>query len=101
MIWRNGYCLTGVFKREGTISVGKCNVINEKTNHVGENVRIEEEIGDGLTDGGYTRIVHEYQLWMATFVEAVTSSYAPCGGVLGVGYEAIFDFGDFDFLRMY
>jgi len=48
-------------------------------------------------NGGYTRIVHEYQLWMATFVEAVASSYAPCGGVLGVGYEAIFDFGDFDF----
>lgn len=55
-------------------------------------------MGDGLTNSGYAGVVHEHQLWMTAFVEAVTASYAPCGGVLGVGYEAVFDFCHFEFL---
>ena len=57
-----------------------------------------EEHG-GLTNGGYTGVVHEDELWMPAFVQAVAPAYAPCGGVWGVGYEAVFDFCDFEFLE--
>jgi hypothetical protein len=42
--------------------------------------------------------VHEYQVWVAAFMEAVTPSHAPCGGVLRIGYKAVFDFCNFEFL---
>jgi len=62
---------------------------------MGEEGKEKYGIGDRLTNGRCTRVVHEHQLGMTPFVEAVTPAYAPCGSVLGVWYEAEFDFCDF------
>lgn len=57
---------------------------------------VVQERWDDL-DGRYAGVVDEYQLGVAAFVKAVASAHAPCCCVLGIGYEAEFDFCDFEF----
>lgn len=52
-----------------------------------------------LTDHWSTCIMHERNLWMTTLDEAIPTSDAPRSRLLGVGYEPIFNFHDFDFLN--